>query len=63
MSVLTDLLDRLSNVAALKERVTDLTVQLGELRQVVIEQQKDLAEVKGQLKAMIQIQSQTRRRG
>jgi hypothetical protein len=57
MSVLTDILDRLSGVAALKERVVELTTQLGDLRRVMLEQQKDLAEVKGQLKALIQIQA------
>jgi phage shock protein A len=62
MSVLTDVLDRLSNVAALKERVTDLTEQLAELRKVLIEQQKDIAELKGQMKALIQIQRHASRR-
>jgi hypothetical protein len=50
MSVVTDILDRLSGVAALKERVVELTTQLGDLRRVMLEQQKDFAEVKGQLK-------------
>jgi hypothetical protein len=51
MSVLTDILDRLSGIAALKERVVELTAQLADLRKVMVEQQKGLAEVKGQLKA------------
>jgi hypothetical protein len=63
MSVLTDILDRLSNVSALKERVTDLTGQLAEMRKVSIEQQKDIAELKGQMKALLQIQGQSSRRG
>jgi phage shock protein A len=62
LSVLTDILDRLSNVAALKERVTDLAGQLKDIRKVVIEQQKDIAELKGQLKALIQIQAQASKR-
>jgi uncharacterized coiled-coil protein SlyX len=62
MSVLTDILDRLSNVAALKERVTDLAGQLTDIRKVVVEQQKDIAELKGQLKALIQIQAQSSKR-
>jgi hypothetical protein len=57
MSVLTDIIDRLSGIAALKERVVELTAQLGDLRRVMLEQQKDLAEVKGQLKALIQMQA------
>ena len=62
MSVLTDILDRLSNVAALKDRVTDLAGQLTDIRKVVVEQQKDIAELKGQLKALIQIQAQASKR-
>lgn len=62
MSVLTDILDRLSNVAALKERVTDLAGQLTDIRKVLVEQQKDIAELKGQLKALIQIQAQGSKR-
>jgi len=57
MSVLTDIMDRLSGIAALKERVTDLSTQLTDIRKVSIEQQKDIAELKGQLKALIQIQA------
>jgi uncharacterized coiled-coil protein SlyX len=52
MSVLTDILDRLSNVAALRERVTDLASQLGEMRKMIVEQQRDISELKGQLKAL-----------
>lgn len=62
MSVLTDILDRLSNVAALKQRVTQLTGQLAEIRKVLVEQQKDIAELKGQMKALIQFQGQASRR-
>jgi len=57
MSILTDILDRLSGIAALKERVVELGAQLGDIRKAVIEQQKDVAELKGQLKALIQMQA------
>jgi archaellum component FlaC len=57
MSIVTEIMDRLSGINAVKERVTDLTGQLGEMRKVMIEQQKDIAELKGQLKALIQMQS------
>ena len=57
MSILTDILDRLSGIAALKERVVDLAGQLSDIRKVMVEQQKDVAEIKGQLKALIQMQS------
>lgn len=60
MNVLTDILDRLSGIATVKERVGDLVTQLTEMRKVMIEQQKDIAELKGQLKALIQMQSSKR---
>jgi hypothetical protein len=62
MSVLTDILDRLSGVSPLKDRVNELTGQLREMRKVMVEQQKDIASVQGQLKALIQIQSQSTKR-
>ncbi len=57
MSVLTDILDRLSGIAALRDRVSDLTVQLADLRAVMLDQQKSLAELHGQMKALIHMQS------
>ena len=57
MSILTEIMDRLSGIGALKERVTELSAQLNDLRRIAIEQQKDVAELKGQLKALIQIQA------
>jgi uncharacterized coiled-coil protein SlyX len=61
MSILTDILDRLSGIAALKDRVVDLSGQLADIRRVLVEQQKDVAELKGQLKALIQMQSSSSR--
>jgi len=59
MSMLTDILDRLSGIAAVKDRVNDLTIQLAEMRKVMVEQQKDVAGLQGQLRALIQMQSAT----
>ena len=59
MSALADVLDRLSGVAEVKARVTDLAVHLGEMRRIILDQQKELAEVRGQLKALIQMQSRS----
>ena len=59
MSVLADVLDRLSGVAEVKARVTDLAIHLAEMRRIILDQQKELAEVRGQLKAMIQMQSRS----
>jgi hypothetical protein len=58
VSVLVDILDRLSGIAVLKERINEQVVQQTEMRKIVIEQQKDIAELKGQLKAMIIMQGQ-----
>ncbi|MEO6024916.1 MAG: hypothetical protein ABIP64_17745 [Burkholderiales bacterium] len=58
MSILIDILDRLSGVQVVKERLADLAAQLGDMRRVILEQQKDVAELKGQIRALIQIQSQ-----
>jgi uncharacterized coiled-coil protein SlyX len=58
VSVLVDILDRLSGIAVLKERINEQVVQQTEMRKIVIEQQKDIAELKGQLKALIMIQGQ-----
>ena len=62
MSIVTDILDRLSGIGALRERVNDLTGQLAEIRRVVVEQQKDVAGLQGQLKALIQMQAQSGKR-
>lgn len=61
MTIVTDILDRLSGVAVLKERVNDLTGQLSDMRRILIEQQKDVAELRGQLKALIHMQSSSRK--
>ncbi len=59
MSLLTDILDRLSGIGVLRDRVNDLTIQLADIRKVIVEQQKDVASLQGQLKALIQIQSKS----
>ena len=59
MSALADMLDRLSGVAEVKARVTDLAIHLAEMRRIILDQQKELAEVRGQLKALIQMQSRS----
>ena len=56
MSALADVLDRLSGVAEVKARLSDLAIHLSEMRRIILEQQKELAEVRGQLKALIQMQ-------
>jgi hypothetical protein len=53
VSILTDILDRLSGISALRERVAGMTMQQAEVRRVVLEQQKELASLQGQVKALI----------
>jgi hypothetical protein len=58
VSVVTDILDRLSGISALRERLVEVIQQQGEMRRMIIEQQKALANVQGQIKALVHIQSQ-----
>lgn len=57
MSTLTDILDRLTDIGTLRNQIGTLVKEQGELRSVMLQQQRELAEVRGQLKAMIQMQS------
>ena len=61
MSLLTDVMDRLTDISSLRVQVAELIVQQREVRGVMMEQQRELAEVRGQLKALIQIQGQAAR--
>ena len=57
MSVLTDVMDRLTDISTLRSQVSELIQQQREMRSIMLTQQRELAEVRGQLKALIQIQS------
>ena len=56
MSVLTDVMDRLTDISSLRTQVTELIQQQREMRSIMLTQQRELAEVRGQLKALIQMQ-------
>jgi peptidoglycan hydrolase CwlO-like protein len=56
MSVLTDVMDRLTDISSLRTQVTELMKQQREMRGIMLSQQRELAEVRGQLKALIQMQ-------
>jgi hypothetical protein len=58
MSLLTDVMDRLTDISSLRVQVADLLTQQREMRGVLMEQQRELSEVRGQLKALILIQGQ-----
>lgn len=62
MSMLTDVMDRLTDISALRTQVTELVQQQREMRSIMLTQQRELAELRGQLKAMIQMQSLAARR-
>ncbi len=57
MSVLTEVMDRLTDISSLRTQVTELIQQQRETRGIMLAQQRELAEVRGQLKALIQMQS------
>ncbi len=62
MSVLTDVMDRLTDISALRTQVTELIQQQREMRSIMLMQQRELAEVRGQLKALIQMQGAASRK-
>jgi uncharacterized coiled-coil protein SlyX len=53
MSLVTDILDRLSGVSALKERVVAQDKIIEQMQRLMLDQQRELAEVKGMLKALM----------
>lgn len=63
MSLLAELMDRLTDISSLRVQVADLLVQQREVRGVMLLQQRELAEVRGQLKALLMIQGQTASKG
>ena len=63
MSVLTDVMDRLTDISSLRAQVTELIQQQREMRSIMLTQQRELAEVRGQLKALIQMQGMAGRKG
>jgi hypothetical protein len=62
MSVLTDVMDRLTDLSSLRTQVSELIQQQREMRSIMLTQQRELAEVRGQLKALIQMQSAASRK-
>ena len=63
MSVLTDVLDRLTDITTLCAQVGELIGQQREMRGIMLSQQKELAELRGQLKALIQMQAAAAKKG
>ena len=63
MSMLTDVMDRLTDISALRTQINELIQQQREMRGIMLTQQRELAEVRGQLKALIQMQGMAGLRG
>jgi hypothetical protein len=62
MSIITEVMDRISGFAVLNTRLQDMTREVMALRTVVIEHERAIAELKGQNKALIQMQSAAAKR-
>jgi len=57
VSLVTDILDRLSGVATLKEKLAQQDKVLEGMQRLMLAQQRDIAELKGSLKALIAVSS------
>jgi len=60
MSLVTDILDRWSGVSALKERVVTQDKIIEQMQRLMLDQQRELAEVKGMLKALVALRDKAR---
>lgn len=56
MSVLTDILDRLSGIAALREKLVQQDKVLEGMQRIMLDQQREIAELRGMMKGMIEVQ-------
>jgi hypothetical protein len=57
MSLVTDVLDRLTGINSVKERLISQDKVIDQMQRIMLDQQRDLAEVKGMLKALVAMQS------
>lgn len=56
MSLVAEIVDRLSGVSALREKVAQQDKVLEGMQRILLEQQRELAEVKGTLRALVTMQ-------
>ena len=56
-SLVAEILDRLSGVAILREKVAQQDKVLEGMQRIVLDQQRELAEVKGTLRTLVTMQS------
>ncbi len=57
MSIVTEILDRLSGINTVKERLISQDKVIDQMQRIMLEQQRDLAELKGMVKALVSVQS------
>ncbi len=57
MSLVAEILDRLSGVAALREKVGQQDKVLDGMQRIMLDQQRELAELKGTLRALVSMQA------
>jgi uncharacterized coiled-coil protein SlyX len=57
MSLVAEILDRLTGVSTLREKVSQQDKVLEGMQRIMLDQQKELAEVKGTLRALVSMQS------
>jgi hypothetical protein len=55
------ILDRFSGVASLEEKIAQQGKVLDGMQRIMLDQQRDIAELKGMLRALVVIQGQKRR--
>lgn len=56
MSLVAEILDRLTGVSTLREKVSQQDKVLEGMQRIMLDQQRELAEVKGTLRALITMQ-------
>jgi uncharacterized coiled-coil protein SlyX len=57
MSLLAEIMDRLSGVTALREKIAQQDRVIEGMQRILLEQQRDLAEIKGALKVLTALKS------
>jgi uncharacterized coiled-coil protein SlyX len=57
MSLIAEVLDRLTGINTVKERLINQDKIIEQMQRIMLDQQRELAELKGMMKAMISMQS------
>ena len=60
MGAVTDMLDRLSGVASVREKLAQQEKVLESVQRVLLDHQRDISELKGSLKAVVALSSSRR---